>query len=309
MPRDLQEWTTFAMRTAVFAALLFLMDAALGASFERLYFQQRTGAFAECTQILEQVRAPVLILGSSRALHHYVPEILSDSLGIACWNSGRDGQGLLFAEAALELTFARYHPKLVLLDLNPRELEHDNRSYDRLSELLPYVRRHPELRRYADMRGNFERFKLWSRVYPFNSMVLSIIWHIAPGSGQPLDTRGYLPLHGHALAPRLGEREDPTPAGPIDPIKRRALAHIAEMARTNGCRVIAIVSPIAPSDRARASRAKLASLVRETGLPLWDDAEEPTIVGDTRCFYDHAHLNDKGARRFTSLLVARLTRE
>jgi hypothetical protein len=294
------------MRFAVFTVIVILMDAASGAVLERLYFQQDSGAYADCTTILEQVRDPIVVLGSSRALHHYVPGILRDSLGASCWNSGQDGQGLLFAEAALELSFARYRPQLVLLDMNPRELERDGQSYDRMSELLPYLRRHPELQRYADLRSRFERIKCWSRVYPFNSMLLSILWHSARRAEHPSDARGYLPLQGHSPAPRLDEPEGRDPAGPIDPIKLRALAHIAAMARAHDCRVIAIVSPIARSDRARTSRTRLAALVQEAGLPFWDDAEDPTIVNNTNYFYDHAHLNEVGARKFTALVASRL---
>ena len=40
---------------------------------------------------LNDVETPVVIVGSSRASHHYVTQMIEDSLGMPAYNIGRDG--------------------------------------------------------------------------------------------------------------------------------------------------------------------------------------------------------------------------
>ena len=199
-----RELRRLVARLALFVLVLGVLDFVLGTVLRRLYYSQTTGLFAETTYVVDHMQAPVVIVGSSRALHHYVPSVMRGPLGLSCYNAGRDGQSVLFSAAILEQIFARYRPKIVILDLNVRDLEHDSKAYDRLSELLPYVREHESFRRYADLRGPFERVKLLSRTYPFNSMILSIVQHnIARSLGARRDS-GYIPLR-EDLAKRAGE--------------------------------------------------------------------------------------------------------
>lgn len=65
--------------------------------------------------ISDEVDANILIFGSSRAAHHYVPSILSDSLDMSCYNCGMDGNGIIYGYGKLKTITARYYPKIVIL--------------------------------------------------------------------------------------------------------------------------------------------------------------------------------------------------
>ena len=69
--------------------------------------------------ISDEVDANILIFGSSRAAHHYVPSILSDSLDMSCYNCGLDGNGIIYGYGKLKTITARYYPKIVILDIQP----------------------------------------------------------------------------------------------------------------------------------------------------------------------------------------------
>ena len=61
--------------------------------------------------------ADVLILGPSTANHHYDCRILEDSLGMSCFNAGRDGQNIIYDAMVLEGFLTRCTPKLVVVDV------------------------------------------------------------------------------------------------------------------------------------------------------------------------------------------------
>jgi hypothetical protein len=297
-------------KLAIFALVLGALDFAIGSVLHRLYYSQTSGLFAETTYIVDHMQAPVVIVGSSRALHHYVPSVMSGPLGLSCYNAGRDGQSVLFSAAMLEQMFARYRPKVVILDLNVRDLEHDAKAYDRLSELLPYVREHESIRRYVDLRGPFERVKLLSRTYPFNSMILSIVQHnVVRSLGTKRDS-GYIALRDD-LAKRPGEVNpmQDLPATPIDPVKRDALLRVVALAKSAGTRLQVIVSPLYSGDRATQWRAAMARLLATAGVSVWDYTDDPEFRSDPHLFSDEVHLNHTGAVRFSALVAARLAAE
>ena len=43
---------------------------------------------------MELTKADLLVFGSSRANHHYVPEVFEDSLKLTFYNTGKDGSGI-----------------------------------------------------------------------------------------------------------------------------------------------------------------------------------------------------------------------
>ena len=59
----------------------------------------------------------ILIFGSSRALHHYVPEIISDSLGMSCYNCGMNGNGILYLYSRYLMVTKRYTPKVIVYEV------------------------------------------------------------------------------------------------------------------------------------------------------------------------------------------------
>jgi hypothetical protein len=303
---QLHEVRLFAVRFGAFLLLLVALDAVAGLVLRKLYFAQSSGQYAETTYILDRMHEPVVVVGSSRAQHHYVPGVLARALGRPCYNAGRDGQGMIFYAAVLEQLFARYRPELVVLDMNPRELERDDLGYDRLSELLPYIEEHPSLRRYVELRSRFERFKLLSRAYPFNSRLLSVVQHTLVHGGTSRDS-GYVALHDD-LSKRAGpvNRLGDAPSRPLDPVKRDALLRTLDRAQALHTPVVVICSPQYSGDCAAQSRAAMAALLRSRGVPMWDYSADSLYRSRPELFADEVHMNDAGARLFSAEVGARL---
>jgi hypothetical protein len=191
------EFKPFFSKLAIFFALLVFIDFAVGKTLEYFYFKQESGLQYRTTYALEKTTADLLVFGSSRANHHYVPEIFAKELNMSYYNAGRDGSFILYHYAVLKGVLKRYKPKIIILDLNFHEFDLEKQSYERIACLLPYYRTHPELKPIIELKGKTEKFKLLSSIYPYNSSIFTIaVGNTKKNKERKQDNKGYVPLNG-----------------------------------------------------------------------------------------------------------------
>ena len=164
----------FLIKSAIFLTLCGLLDFGLGKIFGYLTVHATGGYTKQDNFISDEVDANILIFGSSRAAHHYVPSILSDSLDMSCYNCGLDGNGIIYGYGKLKTITARYYPKIVILDIQPTFdlFTNDNCKY--LAPLRPYYQYPGVDSLFWDINPS-ERWKMMSNSYRFNSKFLSIL--------------------------------------------------------------------------------------------------------------------------------------
>ena len=78
--KSMKEWNKVLLGSIGVLALLFVADRVVGALWEKTYKHSRYGIFHRQEYCLHKSDDNILILGSSRAAHHYVPKIFTDSL-------------------------------------------------------------------------------------------------------------------------------------------------------------------------------------------------------------------------------------
>lgn len=289
----------------IFIMLIFIFDKVLGSTLRYFYFKSEYGAIYHLNYSLDSTEADIIILGSSRAHEHYVPDIIEDSLGLTCFNTGMDGNYLLNTYAVFKSIINRYTPRIILMDINLGELFIGSGGYDELSSLLPLYKNKKEVRNVILLKGKFERLKLISEIYPFNSTFLAIV----EGNIRTEDIaklKGYLPLFGSLNDTSFKHKQEVNKGMDINKIK--ALDAIADECETRGIRLIFVQSPRYEGVNQETSISVLKELAVNHNAEFWNFINN-TMFLKPEYFKDGAHMNDFGAQEFTKTIASRIKRE
>jgi len=185
----------FFLKLLLLLVMIKAIDMAIGSVLRHFYFRQSSGLEYRTTYSMEKTTADLIVLGSSRANHHYPPDVFEKKLDLSFYNAGRDGEHIFYHYAVLKSMLKRYTPKVVLLDFNNAELIQGKEKYDRISSLLPYYKTHEEIRTLIELKSPYEKLKLFSSIYPFNSDLFTIaIGNTEANKNRDPDFKGYVPL-------------------------------------------------------------------------------------------------------------------
>ncbi len=262
------------------------------------------------TYAMERTKEEILIFGSSRANHHYHSAVLSAHLKQSVYNVGRDGHFILYNLAVLQSNLKRYTPSTILLDISRDEFAVNNADYDRLASLLPYYDDHPEIRNVVHLKGHFEKFRLLSKIYPYNSQLLTIaVGNMERNRFRDLnrDVQGYVPLHKKvdgsiSIANHFVKRD-------IDSIKIRAYISFIKLCQERNISIVVVVSPYLAVGGKRDTSITIAkTLASYYNIPFLDFSNDHYFQENARLFADHVHLNDAGARVFSKMIAQVVTR-
>src|ERR1700741_1421898 len=125
----------FFLKICFLFLVLILIDFSVGSILRYFYFRQQSGELYRITYSLEKTNEDILVFGSSRAIHHYHPEVFEKSMHMSCYNTGRDGEHFFYQYAILKGVLKRYTPKIVIFDFIAAEFIKEHEGYDRLSAL------------------------------------------------------------------------------------------------------------------------------------------------------------------------------
>lgn len=294
----------FIINIFVFFAIVAVVDVALGKVFHYLQANKaggRTGAeYYACRESNEDI----IIMGSSRASHHYVPQILSDSLGMSCYNAGQDGNGIILQYGRWKMISERYTPKVLIYDVTPGfDLqENDNMAY--VDRLKPFCDDN-EVKNYVADIFPMERWKLYSQMYRYNYKFLEMTSDCAKRGEDKL--KGYIPLYGEIRKEMVdAPRPEKNPTIQVDETKIQYLELLAKECKEKGTKLVFVASPAfrggSYSIETFAEVKKIADKYQVPFHYYYDSeySENPDL------FKDSHHLNDKGAVEFTKEIVTKV---
>ena len=145
----------------VFILLMLIADEVMGLILRKLYFNQIRGQGNSLNYVFSECKDDILIIGNSRAQHHYDPQI-GTALKMSCYNAGQDGgHSILLSYAQIRILTERYSPKIIILEFNPTGIVHFD-GFDRLSKLPALLSGITirNMRSFVQLRGPFEKCKL-----------------------------------------------------------------------------------------------------------------------------------------------------
>lgn len=293
----------------IFFILLIALDFVIGGSIKKAYFSQNHGAYYRATYVLETAKPDIMILGSSKAVHHYISTLIQDSTKNSCYNGGRDGCFINYSNAATNCILKRYSPKILVLDVLDDEFEESSYNvHDKVSSLFPYYHDHPEIRNIVDLKSPFEKYKLMSGMYTFNTLLLPSITgtlDLSKKKGAETPLLGYLPFFDHWSGEMkiVDSRKEK-----LSFIKIQALKNIVDSCRVKQVKLIFIISPTYKKFVQEFNpTADLTKRIADSAhIPFWNYLEDTTFLNNRSYFEDIRHLNNSGALIFTKDIIRRL---
>lgn len=287
-----------------FFVIVAVVDVALGKAFHYLQANKaggRTGAeYYACRESNEDI----IIMGSSRASHHYVPQILSDSLGMSCFNAGQDGNGIILQYGRWKMISERYTPKIIIYDINPAFdlCVNDNMAY--IDRLKPFCD-DGVVTNYVASIFPMEKWKLFSQMYRYNYKFLEMTSDCMKHGEDKL--KGYIPLFGKIRKEMVeASRPEKNPTIQVDETKIQYLELLAKECGEKGTKLIFVSSPaFRGGSNTLDAFAEVSKVAKKYQAPFYyyydsDYSENPNY------FKDSQHLNDEGAVSFTKEIVSKV---
>lgn len=293
----------FVLKGILFLFLLVCMDLSGGYIFDflRETALKKNPSKMTMEYAMESVDQEVIVVGSSRAQRHYVPDILQDSMGMTVYNIGKGGFYFLYQCCVVHEILNRTNPKIIIWDMEPTLLSKPRPSeISNLSYLGPYYDSSAYYRAIMEEMCPSEKYKMQSRLYRYNSHSLHYFSKSLAVKKNIKSVSGYIPLpvEGYEY-PSLQELQE---ADSMWTETEKRFVGIIRQCQQNNVRLIASFSPKYVKSNYRETQVyrRLCSLLETHRVSLIDCYNESDFLNDPTLFKDRVHLNDRGARLFTT---------
>lgn len=291
----------FLKSFAIIIVGIIVFDLIVGEGMGYLYKKQGSGLLYRTTYAVDSTKADYIVVGSSRASHHYDSKVFENCLQSSFYNCGRDQQNLIYSCAIISAITSRYSPKYIIIDILPNEFTQSAEGH--LPALLPYYKNNA-IRPYINFNSNFENIKLISKIYPYNSILTDIVMGF--NKKWEKDYKGYIKLtrlnegyHYKIVDSTNIVKEENT----IDSAKIKVLSNLVDKLNKRHTPVLLVISPF-PYKSVNPTTTNLClSLCKKysnlkflsfTNMPAWFD---------DKYFFDNVHLNEKGATLFSQTIA------
>lgn len=291
----------FFVRIIIFFAVVAMIDVAFGFVCRYLNSHAKGGDTQNHYYIAKECDKDILIFGSSRAIHHYDPKIIEDSLAMSCFNCGVEGNGIVYQYSRLLMMTERYTPKMIIYDIqqgfdisvgdNSKYLKWQKRFYDT-----------PGISEVFDLVSPIEKWKMKSKLYQYNETFVQMLMdNIHPI--QELSYGGYRPKKAYmGYVPVIKEPEQLTV---WDSVKKECMVSFVELCKQLGIKLIFVYSPSYGGIRPSCDNI-VKKFVSENNIVLLDFYSDPYFCMNKDYFYDSVHMNETGATEFTKKIVSEL---
>lgn len=290
----------FLIYIIVFFCIVASIDIVFGVICDYLNTHAKGGDTATHYEATEVQREPVLILGSSRANHHYDPKVFEDSLGLGVYNCGVDGNGILFQYGRLKMITERYSPNVIIYDAIPNFdiMPDDNAKY--LNWLRRWHGKH-DIDSLINDISKLEVVKLHSSLYKYNGNFIQMLSdNLHPL--QEVSYNGYKPLQGNM---KYNPKEDEQKVAEWQPVKLKYFKKMIELCKDNDIKLIVAYSPMFGA-KSSLEYEKLTRLCSDNDITILDHYSDTIFTNHREYFEDAFHLNDNGAKAYSATVAHEL---
>ena len=280
---------------------LVIIDVLYGFAMEKLSGNR----YISSIDHIREAHEDIAIIGSSRANHHYDPQLLSDSLNLTAYNYGIEGLNIFADEAVLSMLInqSEKKPQMVILDLSESDIcDVQGWNTEHLSLLYPYADVSAVDSLFADVIDPREYFLVrYSKLYRHNSNILD---YLKPkrAKGQRLEN-GFTPLEGTWS----GEPSEPTTGYDVSPQKLDYLERCIKLCADNDVLLVLSTSPCYYRlEKERNWILAIEKVANEHHLTYLYHEQDAEFLSHPDWFNEPYHLNAEGAEIFTRKIIPEL---
>lgn len=293
----------FIITVVLVIAIAGVIDMSAGVILDNISSKiATTGDFGKKYHTYYETTADVVVVGSSRAAHHYNSSIIEDSLHLSTFNSGVDGCFFLDNACVINSILDRYTPKLIIWEFKPEYLY---KHKDIINESFPFYGQIQSTTEIIDQFCDFgttTRLAI-SRLYRYNSKVLRILLRYE-GNNKKLDPlNGFEPssLCSTSLKKLIQQVNDSLP---IDEHRKQLFIRTLKRVHDCGCNIVLANSPIYEIPlNINDQKATFISLCKNLNVPFFDNTHL-SLLEDPKYFHDAVHLNYIGADIYTNYVIS-----
>ncbi len=298
----MKKFLLFLLKVGLFFLALILVDRALGWVFAYMGEHAKGGYVGQHVYVTDKTNENILIFGSSRAIHHYNPQIITDSLCMTCYNCGQDGNGIVLFYGMWQMIKERYKPKMIIYDVST---DFDIQKGENNQRYLGWLRadyNRSGVKQIFGIIDPTERVKMMSMLYRYNSKFMqNITDYVHPIFG--IEGNGFLPLKGEMDIMRIREENGQYEEMSIDSIKIMFINKLIN--EVDGVELVFVASP-RWYDTNKKDYNPIRDVCERRGVRFLDFSCAHKYVHQDKWFKDGNHLNARGAHEFTLDLIRSL---
>ena len=249
--------------------------------------------------LVNDVHEDVVLLGTSRCNSHYVPSIISDTLGVSVYNGGIDASDNIYAHYFILNHILTIHkPKVICLEIMASDFAHQKDPFATVSFFAPYFGRNENADSIFRLAGKYWQYRM-SHLYRYNAKATSNIAGLAIYRNEGGDN-GYIPNPKPTHSPRsLVHKRTLTK---VDSLKLEYVQRFINLCHKNNVKLLFVVSPMyAKIDSDYYDTIK--SMAKQNNVPFIDYHSAGLFLDHPEYFRDKFHLWDKGARIYSTIFA------
>lgn len=287
------------IKLTIFFALLTLLDLSMGLFFS-LYPYAKGEYIEKIHTIMTKETPELLIIGSSRAFHHYNPNMIEDSLQLSAYNAGIDGEGIVIGYGLTKGISQRSFPKYIICDIIPKFDLYD-RGFHKVSlnYFYPYIK-NDGIKNLIFKFNPDDRFKLISNSYRLNSSLFPLMKSIIK---EYRYDKGFYPFYNTINVAYY--KHEKSYIGIINPMKEKILRQFIEEALASNCMVVFAISPVFRGGDISEYSTEI-DIIKEYNLPILNHLNDKRIIDNQNYFQDGDHLNVNGANEYSKIIISEL---
>ena len=290
----------FILNVIIFFALVTVVDVCFGVITKHMIANSKGGTTKQMYDLCFKDNYDLLIMGSSRAHHHYVPDIIEDSCALSAYNAGYDGNGIILQYGIYKIITERYIPKVIVYDIyntfDVNEYQQDCNNTRYIQSLKKFYEKKVVKEIAHSVNKKYDIYML-SNLYRYNGSMISIISDYI--LNRPMDKKGYAPLYGEYKG-SLDLNNQEQQKDKTDSLKLHYLEKFMLATKEDGVELIVTISPSYNNTNKVESKYKpVIDLCKKHEIPFVNYGNVATIVCDNSLWKESVHMNDNGAIKFT----------